>query len=242
MLRELGSDLFGRAVDFLFPELCIVCDKPRSGREAWLCDHCIGKLTGNHAGRIPCPRCAMNRAKGACVCAGGWPHSFDYVFSIFDFDKTVQAALHQMKYRGKKRFARHFGTLFSRFVPDELFDGVDAVVPLPLHRRRERSRGYNQALFFAQGVIAGRTAAPIFERAIRRAKHTVSQTSLNRSKRTTNVKGAFVANPSEVAILKGKIVLLIDDVVTTGASTDAATRALLAGGCASVRVLSLARD
>ena len=242
MLPELGRDLFERTVDFLFPALCIICDKPRSPNEAWLCDGCLKELGDNHSKRSPCPRCAMNRTKGVCACAGGWPHAFDYVFSVFDFDKTVQSALHQMKYRGKKRFARHIGALSSRFVPDQVFEGVEGIVPLPLHRRRERSRGYNQALLFAQGVATGRTGAPIFDRVIRRVRNTVSQTTLNRAKRKTNVKGAFVANPEEAGLIKGKVVLLIDDVVTTGASTDAATKALLAAGCASVRVLSLARD
>jgi ComF family protein len=242
MLREPIINLVSRAADFLFPALCIVCDEPRSPRDGWLCDKCISKLRDNHCRRTPCPRCAMNRTKGGCACASGWPHAFDYVFSLFDFDKTVQAALHQVKYRGKKRFARHFGELFSPFVPDTVFEGVDAIVPLPLHRRRERSRGYNQALLFAQGLAAGRTAAPFCERAIKRVRHTVSQTSLNRAKRSTNVKGAFVANPEHAALITGKIVLLIDDVITTGASTNAATKALLAAGCSSVRVLSLARD
>jgi ComF family protein len=242
MLRRLFGNLLSRAVDFLFPALCIICDEPRVGRDPWLCDSCIRKLRDNHCARNPCPQCSMNRAKSACDCATGWPHAFDAVFSIFDFDATVKGALHQVKYRGKRRFAHHFGAQFSPFVPDAVFAGVDAIVPLPLHRRRERARGYNQSLLFAKGLSAGRTQSPIYERVIKRVRHTVTQTSLDRAKRENNVHGAFVANPEQASLIAGKTVLLVDDVITTGASTNAATKALLAAGAKSVRVLSLARD
>ena len=104
-------------------------------------------------------------------------------------------------------------------------------------------RGYNQAEHFARGVIAGLdTPLPYLGSSIRRARHTKTQTKLNKEQRQKNLKGAFTVDEKRAALVRNKRLVLVDDVVTTGATTAACAEVLMKAGAASVRVLSLARD
>jgi len=115
---------------------------------------------------------------------------------------------------------------------------VGAFVPVPLHPLRRRERGYNQAELLARHA-ARRFGVPVARDAVRRVKDTPTQTRLDRRQRAANVRGAFKAAPA--AALKGLHVALVDDVLTTGATTSACARALLGAGAASVRVFTVAR-
>jgi len=246
MAERFVKGLFERVIDYLFPALCIVCDSPRQPRDRFLCEKCHGLLAVNHSRRQACPRCAMNRSLGHCACTHGgdrgWDHPFESAYAILDFDETVQAVMHQMKYRGKKRFAFYCGALLAGMVPPELFASVDVMVAVPLHPARRKKRGYNQSLFFARGIGFSRPGLPVLEGVMARARDTVSQTKLDRVQRLKNMKGAFTVVPGAAESIRGKRILLVDDVITTGATAAAAAQALLKTGCASVRVLSMARD
>jgi len=180
----------------------------------------------------------MNRRLGHCACTHEWKHPFESVYSILDFDDTVQAIMHQVKYRGKRRFAFYIGALLAGCVPEQIFGEVDALIPVPLHPGRQRKRGYNQSLLLASGLGRG----PLLEGVLLRVKNTESQTRFDRTQRTKNMRGAFAVAPEQAGKINGKRLLLVDDIVTTGATTAAAAKALLDAGCASVRVLSIARD
>ncbi|MBN2188897.1 MAG: ComF family protein, partial [Chitinispirillaceae bacterium] len=232
-----------RFVDYLFPPLCIICDEPRVPRDPWLCEQCKKALRENHERRRPCPRCGMNRALGHCACTQGWKQPFESVYSILDFDAKAKEVMHQVKYRGKRRFAVYLGALLAEFVPEEIFSGTDAFIAVPLHRKRHRGRGYNQSLLIARGLSRGRgRGLPLLEGVLLRLRDTASQTKLDRKERERNMRGAFVVASGRAEEISGKRLLLIDDIVTTGATTAAAAKALLDAGCASVRVLSVARD
>jgi ComF family protein len=246
MAERFVKGPFERAIDYLFPALCIVCDSPRQPSDRFLCEKCVSLLAVNHSRRQPCPRCAMNRSLGHCACTHGgdrgWDHPFESAYAILDFDETVKAVMHQMKYRAKKRFARYCGARLAGMVPSELFASVDAMVAVPLHPARRKKRGYNQSLLFARGISLSRPGLPVLEGVLVRVRDTRSQTKLDREQRLKNMKGAFAVTRGEVESIRGKHLLLVDDVITTGATTTAAAQALLDAGCASVRVLSMARD
>jgi ComF family protein len=231
-----------RCVDYLFPPLCIICDEPRVPHDRWLCEKCKKILRENHEGRRPCPDCGMNRNLGHCACVHGWKHPFERVYSILDFDSMVKEVMHQVKYRGRKRFAVYLGSLLGELVPQEVFSGADALIAVPLHRKRQRRRGYNQSLLLARGLGRARCGQPVLEGVLLRVRNTSSQTKLDREERVYNTKGAFAVAPGRAEEISGKHLLLVDDIVTTGATTAAAAKALLDAGCASVRVLSIARD
>lgn len=227
-----------RLVDYIFPPLCIICDRPRLPHDRWLCETCKSNLRENHERRNPCPRCAMNRKLGHCACTHEWKHPFESVYSILDFDNTVQAIMHQVKYRGKRRFTFYFGALLAGSVPQQVFGAVDACIAVPLHPSRQHKRGYNQSSLLAKGI----GCSPLLDGVLLRIRNTCSQTSLDRAQRTKNMKGSFAVAPEQAGKIRGKHLLLVDDIVTTGATTAAAAKTLLDAGGASVRVLSIARD
>ena len=246
VLPKAKSLLFhaGRnAEGFLFPTLCIVCRGMRSSKNSWLCDQCASQLLRNHESRDACPRCSQNRLARQCACEYAWDFPFEKIYSLFDFDDTVKEISHAFKYGGFKKLAFDIGKTYGRLIPQDFFDGMEIAVPVPLHFLRALKRGYNQAEYFARGIMASGFGRPVLcTQALKRRKATRTQTALSKEQRTKNLASAFHVPPARVHLIKGKNVVLVDDIVTTGATTGQCATALLDAGAKSVRVLSLARD
>ncbi|MCL2220357.1 MAG: ComF family protein [Chitinispirillia bacterium] len=261
--------IFRRVEDFLIPPLCIVCNKPLAhvqtagGRgqnvndkpsadnthqpvnnktDRWFCTSCIDSLSANHATRSACPRCAVNRSKRECACEFAWDFPFERIFSIYDYDDTLSVIARHIKYKGKSQLAYHTGAISAKFIPDDFWAGIDFLIPVPLHKSRMRKRGYNQAEHFARGLSEARPIPLIRTDLLTRTRNTGTQTKLDREGRLENLIGAFAVNPRNLDNITGKNIILVDDILTTGATTEACTDELLRAGCASVRVLSLGRD
>jgi len=227
--------------DFIYPPLCTLCDNPLAEND-WFCPACMQKLEKNIADRDPCPKCSNNRKKQPCSCAVAWDHYSDTIVSFFDFDETIQHIAHHFKYSGKKRLAWYMGKEFSRRIPENFLAGMDGITAVPLHFLRKMKRGYNQAEFFARGIVSGlNNRLPFLHNVMQRVKHTRTQTKLNRDERHTNLSNAFVVPSAKAALIRNKSLILVDDVVTTGATTDVCSQVLLSAGVKSVRVISLAR-
>lgn len=149
------------------------------------------------------------------------------------YDGALRAIVHSMKYDGRRSLAIPLGALMRERGADILM-GAAAVVPVPLHHARQRARGFNQA-----ADLARQLHLPVV-RALRRARATATQTSLPAARRHRNVRDAFVAT-AKARPLRGGIVVLVDDVCTTGATLDACARALQSAGVLEVRALTAAR-
>jgi ComF family protein len=151
----------------------------------------------------------------------------------------VRLCLHALKFGGRRRLASVLGREAARswVIWGEL-RGAAAVVPVPLSRGRKRERGFNQAEIIARAV-AREARVPLRARILRKTKERPPQAGLSASARRTNVASAYRARLPRS--LRGKTVLLVDDVLTTGATAEAAARALLAAGAGAVDVLTLAR-
>jgi ComF family protein len=172
-----------------------------------------------------------------------WDMPYEKMYSLFDFDDTLKAIVHEFKYNGFKRLAFVIGKTYAPLMPPSFLDGIDMVTSVPLHFFRRIKRGYNQADFFAKGVIAGSGLNLKFHRDIlTRKRATKTQTTLSRKDRKKNMAGAFALSAGKKDLVKGKSLVLVDDVVTTGATTAQCALALLEAGAKKVRVLSLARD
>jgi len=161
---------------------------------------------------------------------------FDSAHSFGVYDGPLRRLIHLFKYRGIQSLARPLGKMMGRAVP--LDQRVDVIVPMPMHWRRRFLRGFNQAELLSS-EMAGRTGLPLERKAVKRRRATLPQSELSGTARRRNVAGAFqVRRPSKI---QGKNVLLVDDVLTTGATARACALALKRAGAAQVIVLTLAR-
>ena len=158
--------------------------------------------------------------------------------AVWEFNNAVQKVIHEIKFFGKKSFSKFVGReLADLMIQDKDCFGVDLIIPVPLHKTRLRERGFNQSLLLSQ-VIFKLTNIPVKEKVLKRIRHTRPQSKLNVFERQQNVKDAFrVINSSAV---KGKTVVLVDDVLTTGATMRACAESLESAGVAKVLALTAA--
>lgn len=157
-------------------------------------------------------------------------------FLIYHHNEMTQKMLYEIKYNQNTHLAVHLGTLAAQDIADELRE-IDSILPIPLHPAKQRIRGYNQSEYFGMG-LGEQMNVPVDVRAMQRTKNTVSQTSLHRDERFRNVENVFeVTDPSKVL---GKHILLIDDVITTGATLVSAAKSISAHRPKSINILTLA--
>ncbi|MBI3665063.1 MAG: ComF family protein [Acidobacteria bacterium] len=164
------------------------------------------------------------------------PTEFNWARGYGEYDGVLRHLIHLLKYAGMRPLARPLAERLASLLAQA--GPVDLIVPVPLHRRRRWSRGFNQAELLAEAL--GRLSGlPVETSVLRRYRPTLSQTGLTREQRRQNVKGAFRAgHPGRIA---GKNVALVDDVITTGATVDACAAVLKRAGAAGVVVLAIAR-
>ena len=230
-------------VDLLFPPLCCSCKEfIHDGRPLLICDDCL-------AGVVPlagplCPRCGRTYPDGAggdhvCgPCLTG-PPPFAAARGAVVFDGTVRELIHRFKYHGQVTLRRPL----ARLAIDQLAGFVahhrpEVIVPVPLHTKRLRHRGFNQAVLLGE-ALAKEWRLPLQRHNLRRSRWTEPQVNLAAAEREANVKGAFVL--AEPALVAGKRVLLVDDVYTTGSTVRECARVLKKGGAAEVVVVTVAR-
>jgi ComF family protein len=229
MLRNLLTDFAG----LLFPSVCLACEQALRRGEQHLCTVCRAELPYTDFHRLPPAENPLGRRFW-----GKLPvhHALSYL--RFVQHGRVQQLLHQLKYQGQPEVGVALGELYGA----ELASGgyhtqFDVIVPVPLHRRKLARRGYNQAATFAEGLSSG-LALPWSDAALRRTEHTASQTRKNRAQRWQNVATVFEADDS--ADVAGRHVLLVDDVLTTGATLEACGAALLTAGATEVSIATIA--
>lgn len=226
----------------VFPDDCRVCGEPlREISRIPVCARCL-ESTQSIDAEYFCAACRtpfLNRSpldeSGTCALCRLGLAGFDEVYSFGWFQGTLRTLIHLFKYSGVRPLARVFGRYLKRALPlDRQFD---VVVPMPLHWKRRWHRGFNQAALLAREV-ARRFDVPV-SNVVRRSRATPSQAGLTHAKRRANVRGAFKVKRG--TRLDGLRVLLIDDVLTTGATAAACARELKRAGAAHVTVLALAR-
>lgn len=238
------SRIFPWLLNLIFPPVCPICKTliDRKGKTPIICPDCHKAI---RAVRPPyCPHCGLPYPSGdkeGHLCAPCLKERwyFEVHRTCALYEGALKEAIHRFKYGGVFPLVRVFGDLLQPAFQNLTQDyPVDVMVPVPLHIRRLRERGFNQALLLVK-ELSKRTGIPYEERALKKIKDTPVQISLKKRERRKNLARAFQVRDQEA--IQGKAVVLVDDVYTTGATVNECSRALLKAGAERVAVLTVAR-
>jgi len=222
--------LFRDFVSLFYPEVCITCGEGLAHKEEFICTSCFYKLPktdyhnypNNPLYRAFYGRAEIRAAASYCYYAKGG---------------MVQDLVHEIKYNGKKELGTSFGKWYGiELKPIHPFSELDCIIPVPLHPKKLKRRGYNQSTFFAEG-LAKTLNIQVISNGLTRVRDTETQTNKSRFSRWENVKDVFTVTNKEQ--LMGKHVLLVDDIITTGATLEACIHVLNSVPVASVSIASV---
>ena len=213
LLKEIKESV----LHLLFPHVCTGCSSDLLSKDSVLCMRCVEAMpetqfelhTGNPAEKIFWGRLPITTASAQFY---------------FTKESLMQHLMHQLKYKGNKELGIQLGRIMGEQLKKSGKFQVDALIPLPLFPAKERKRGYNQATLLCQGM-AGAMQVPVLDNVITRPQHTETQTQKGRIERWKNMEGKFVL--TDRTAIQNKNILLVDDVVTTGATLEACGNELL---------------
>jgi ComF family protein len=234
-ISRFGLSLF----DFFLPKFCLFCGKSAGeGEERAFCPDCTAEVHWVASPLCPCCGRIFAAGEGAdhlCGACRTEPPPFARARAAAIYEGLVAEAIKRFKYGRRLDLLPVMQHWLQQPACRELVDAADLLVPVPLHPRRLKERGFNQALLLAKAF----PDKPLAREVLIRVRHTMPQSGLNPKERRENVKRAFTApRPEEI---KGKSVLLIDDVYTTGATVRECARILRQAGALEVAVLTVAR-
>ncbi len=229
-------------IDLIFPPHCAFCGTPLAeDHTAEICPGCLRNI--RFISPPICPKCGLpfpmemgeDHLCGQCL---GRQWHFGSARALGLYEGTIREAIHLLKYNGKSFLAKPLVGLLDRGYPFIDYGSYDLLVPVPLHPKRLRERGFNQALMLGR-AIGRREGVPCGVFLLKKIKWSSAQINLSPREREENVKGTFaVTDPGGV---RGKRLLLIDDVMTTGSTVNECARELLKAGAGEVDVFTLAR-
>lgn len=223
---------------FLYPNVCLHCnDKGQDGLD--LCRRCYQNLPWmTHA----CARCAMplpTNSPSYCGFCINRNLYFDQTFASFIFDQFVREAVYQFKFNHRLNYGKLLAQLLARYIQNQNLAKPDVLIPVPLHRKRLRERGFNQALEIVR-ILDKQINSTISVKDIRRVRETHAQMKLPAKHRHANVKDAFKLRTSNSSF-KGQHVIVVDDVMTTGNTVNEVAKCIKNAGAERIDVWCIAR-
>ncbi|MBU1355165.1 MAG: ComF family protein [Candidatus Edwardsbacteria bacterium] len=238
MYRHISSFL-GSLANFVFPPFCSHCHlRAPEGLAGGICQDCWSTVKIWKNGQ--CQRCGQPAAEAESLCQHclipDW--GCNDIKTLGPFEAPLSDAVHMLKYSDAKSVSRRLGAMMAKcVVSDQRYNKADLVLAVPLHKARKRERGYNQAQLLAE-QLGKSLGIPSPEGLVTRARHTRSQTTLNKEQRLRNVEGIFaVHNPDRI---KDRSIILVDDVLTTGATIGSCGQSLLLAGAREVLAMTAA--
>lgn len=220
-----------RLLDLISPRLCVVCGRRLTVTEEVICASCYLHLPRTGFGQDPYEN------EMARLFWGQIPIERAAALFYYEAQSEVARILYKLKYENRPEVGEVMGRLVARELQNYgFFDGIDGIVAVPLTRRRQHQRGYNQSLEIAHGIRAV-TGLTVYDKAVRRMYFKGSQTTRGRWERNENVERVFELVDGKV--LHGQHILIVDDVVTTGATAIACAKELVKAGDVRISVLSL---
>ncbi|WP_024509507.1 ComF family protein [Bradyrhizobium sp. ARR65] len=228
------------ALDIALPTLCVACREPVDGEG--VCAECWAKLSfiaPPYCPRLGIPFVYDPGPDMLSMEAIADPPAYTRARAAVRYDDVARTLVHALKYQDRTDLAPTMGRWMAP-AGRELLAGADMLIPVPLHWRRAWSRRYNQSGALAQ-VIARQSRVKLRGDLLLRVRATEQQVGLSRAQRASNVQGAFEVSPDRRPEIAGRRVILVDDVLTSGATLDACARAFLRAKAAQVDVLVFAR-
>ena len=203
--------------DFLFPRFCAVCGTALHPSEQHVCIHCFMDL----------PRTLSHTPENSRLEESYWGKiPIVHATALMKYNESFKRVIYSLKYDGNTPLGEYFGRLLAQEIKDNstFFSDIDCIIPIPLHWRRQLRRGYNQCYYIARG-ISQVTHLPILTGTVRRIINNKSQTRLTPEERQRNVQDIFRCTRPD--LLRGKHILIVDDVITTGATTTSCALSIL---------------
>src|SRR6478735_5889359 len=238
--RDAFAHLPKLALDIALPTQCVSCREPVEGEG--VCAECWAKLSfiePPYCPRLGIPFVYDPGPDMLSMEAIASPPAYMRARAAVRYDDVARTLVHALKYQDRTDLAPAMGRWMAR-AGGELLAGADMLVPVPLHWRRAWRRRYNQSGALAR-IIERQSGVKVRGEVLSRVRATEQQIGLSRAQRATNVQGAFKVSPDRQADVQGRRIVLIDDVLTSGATQDACARALLRAKAAQVDVLVFAR-
>jgi ComF family protein len=224
---------FWQVLDWVYPPVCASCGEPGYR----ICPICYEKINFLHGNLCQICGCSIKKiSKKICdICCDNNP-PYDGIRSLAYYEGVIRECVHALKYKNNQSLGDTFSELLVKLIRRENWQ-INFVVPVPLSEERYHERGYNQASLLAK-PLAARLSLTFNPYALKRIRHTASQVGLSAHERHQNVIGAFEA---ETDLVRGKNLLIVDDVMTTGATMKACAQALKKAGAKSAYGVVLAR-
>ncbi len=236
-------DLKDDILDFVYPQSCPICRRPLARDERFACTDCWRSLSILPTPFCPYCRCYFGHDESlvehVCPCLDkAEERAILAIRSLGAFDDSYQKLIHRFKYDKRIPLGRRLAKRLAQTLAQRSdFADCDLVIPVPLHRARHRERGFNQSEILAEGISEA-TNISLAKDILKRKKNTRDQTHLNAQERAENVRDAFIV--THAANLSGKKVILVDDVMTTGATLKECARILREAGAAKIIAATLA--
>ena len=227
-MRQLTQPLY----EFAVPRSCAGCGSYLETPTHRVCRICTGRMKSVLPGDPHVIRALQKLKENA-------PVTDFHALYYYEKDGVLQTLVHQLKYNGMRRLGRELGADLGEKITAALkYTAAAAIVPVPLHKAKLRERGYNQATYICEGV-SSILGVPVLSGILRRARYTESQTSLTPEERKANVHGAFSVRRASRSAVKGKTILLVDDVLTTGATFSECAETLVRAGARGISVCAI---
>lgn len=226
-----------RIVSWFYPRHCPVCHRILKNQDAWICPACAESL--RPIGEPRCKKCgkALEKEEAEyCQDCQRTRHVYEQGIGIFTYDERMKDSLMKWKYGGRRDYGEFYGRAAAFYGQGYVKQwGIQGIIPVPLHKRKERQRGFNQAAMVAE-IMGQKWNIPVYEGCLRKVTQTEAQKKLGAAQRRLNLKGSFAGTPGEWGLRR---VLLVDDVYTTGSTIDAAAKEILCHGVEKIYYISI---
>jgi len=223
-------EIINAFIDFFIPRYCPSCEKKLKLDEICICDECLSFIERADNSRLSSE---YKRKFSSTGIISGFTSLF-----VFEIDKALQQVIHSIKYNKRFLIAKYLGKLIGENLKQEIKNwNVDIIIPVPLHSLRKAERGFNQSKYIANG-IGTELGIKVKSNLLKRIKYTETQTNLTLKEREENISNAFQAKHKKQ--FEGKSFLLVDDVITTGATVRECGKVLLEKGASKVYACSAA--